>query len=68
VEIGQDGGGGFLVASVGSVKGFSLEGGDGGRELVGGGKWSSHSPDVGDLEPDRKGADAEGEKKLRRCW
>ena len=34
-----------------------------GRELVGGGKWSSHSPDVGDLEPERKGADAEGEKK-----
>ena len=31
--------------------------------MAGGGKWSSHSPDVWDLEPDRKGADAEGEQK-----
>ena len=52
-----------MVASVGNGKGFSLGGGDGGRELGGGGKWSSHNPDVGDLEPDRKGADAKGEKK-----
>ena len=29
----------------------------------GGGKWSSHNPEEGDLVPVRKGADAEGEKK-----
>jgi hypothetical protein len=50
-----------VVASVGDRKAFSLQGGDGGGELGGGRKWSSHSPEEGDLVPERKGAAARGE-------
>ena len=50
-----------MVASVVDRKGFSSQGGDGGGELGGGGKWSSHSPDEWDLVPERKGAAARGE-------